>query len=122
VSLSAIFDDAVDSAFGAVGDLKIPVVVAWYGAQTYNPTIGEYSATRYPDSLDAVKYGFGHREVDGDVVLKGDAKFLVKQVDLSNPYRTYTEVVEGTKTWDVVNAESVPGDSIVTFHVRLQNG
>lgn len=122
MSLATVFNNAAKTALDAVGDLKVAFGFVSKGTPTYDPSTGTYTSTDITDSLEGVLYDFENREVDGEVVKRGDSKILIKQADIAQPERNYDSVTQGSKTWDIVSVQSVPGDSIAIFHVRLQNG
>lgn len=122
MSLSAAINNAVKSAFDAVGDLKESFDFVSQGDQVYDPTTGQYTTDDVTDTVQGVKYDFEAREVDGEVVKRGDAKIIVQQSEFTETYRNYDHVNQGSKKWDIVSDMTVPGDSVAIFHVRLQNG
>lgn len=124
MSLASAIASAVDSAFDAAGDLKVIGSITNENGNTYNTTTRTFSAgTPVTDSLVSfVKYDFKRYEINGDTVRHGDSRFMAKTADLTSNYRDYDSITVDGRKWEIVGNESVPGESIAIFQVRLTSG
>lgn len=122
MSLQAAIDQGVDAAFQAVDSLLTELsAVSILDDPPYDPVAGEYAESERTDpGVRGVKFDFELQEIDGQVVLQGDAKFLIKSNDLS--YGHYNYFTVGSRQWDVVGEEEFPSDVVRLFHVRLSSG
>lgn len=122
MSLAATITQAVASAFSAVGDLKVTATIKNETGRTYDTSTMTYSdGSPVTDSASVVKYDFKRNEIDGENVRHGDSRFMVQTSELTSNYRDYDKIIEGGRTWEIINDESVPGESIVIYQVRLVN-
>lgn len=82
MSLRALVQDAVASAYTALGDIPESVTYASKPTASYNPTTGAttLNATNYSVSMVFVKYR--REEIDGEQIRPEDTKGLLPSKDL----------------------------------------
>lgn len=72
-------------------------------------------------SVSAVWAGYNGDEIDGTLILAGDAKVLISPSGLSWLPETDCRIVDGSDTWRIVNVETVkPGATSVLLKCQVR--
>jgi hypothetical protein len=89
----------------------------------YNPALGTVTPVEETASPEAIVQTFSTREVDGDLVRKGDKKALIKASELSTITKPglADKVTISAVVWQIVEFELDPTGTLYTFHIRKLN-
>lgn len=61
------------------------------------------------------------KDIDGEVIQRGDKKLLIAASSLSSAPTTETQIVDGSDVYSVIGVETVePGDTAILYKVQVR--
>lgn len=120
MSLKAQIQRAVRAGISSMGDLAQRVTYISMGIPTYDATTGQVTMPRTTlANLPMVLARFSRREIDGDAVRAEDQKAVAATLDVPvTPTINDQLLDEQGVTWSVIGILGVPGQSVMTLHLR----
>lgn len=119
MSLRATLTQAVDSAFGAAGDLvRLGSFVSKSGAD-YDPITDTYSPAVTTPNVRMIRTTVKAKEIEASAAQVEDSKFLVPAKDIEDIDANAQDylVYNGGK-YNIINVDLVPGGSLWIFFTR----
>ncbi len=121
MGLRSTIASAVNGAFNAIGDLVEQVTYKSITGTNYDSATGNVTTTLSTVILKrTVFYDFEQKEVDNDIVVLKDMKFIFPTADLGGLIPKSQDIFTDSlnRTWEVQRLLGVPGDSVTILHVR----
>ena len=123
MSLAAAINNAVGSAFIALGDLVVSGDATYQTTKIFNSETQTNEYNYVADTIDKiVQFDFTSQEKLNEGVNDNDYKFLIQLSELTQNVEDYKFITVGSKIWDI---ESIilkeSSSSVVVYHMRLRN-
>lgn len=120
MGLQASIKKAVQSAFVAIGDLKIDVNYWKKGDAERNSTTRVLESTDNVYALSVVFIDFEIKKIDDEAIRKGDVEvyFPADDLPVEPELADYMEEVDTGITWNVINKRLDPAKALWILHVR----
>lgn len=119
MGLKEAFKAAVQTAFNAVGNVKISIVYTSNPPSSYDPSTGVTTPNTTDYSMtNVIREDYEAEEIDGLAIQTNDVKLLIPVDDLTPIPQIDDYVTMDSKQWNVVNKHKDPADALWTLQIR----
>lgn len=110
------------SALRQIADSGREVTLRRVTAGTYHPDADAFSGDDEEDEdIDAVITDYHDRQIDGEIILRGDRKVLIAGSALTSPPTKGDVMEDGDDEYRIVNIETVkPGDTVLLYKLQVR--
>lgn len=114
------YDSLVTTALEQIADKGRTVTLRSVGEGAFNPATMTFTGGANSDrSVKAVFTSFKTAEIDGSIILQGDKKVLIADIE-SRPDNTDI-LVDGDDEYKILNVETVqPGDTPLLYKLQVR--
>jgi len=113
-----LINNAIDTAFAAIGDIAEDATYQHVASETLDPTTLQKTENVVEYSVKVVRSSFSLNEIDGAAILPSDVKFIIKATSLDFDPTPKDKIVHNGTVYDVVRhlAPAVP--ATITVQAR----